>query len=86
MAMPEPDVNSSNSDVYWLDNQTTGEYLIYKYVDNDGFALISSLPLQGQQDLTRGLFAGDHFYLCQGNAVSVRDSSNFEKIKLLTVN
>ena len=55
------------------------EYFVFTYDDINGFQEVFSRRLSGYYD-TRGLYAGERFYLVAGNTVESYSLSDFEKV------
>ena len=55
-------------------------YFIYRYDEKEGFVCVLDKEVNSYGSEIRGLYAGDRFYLVQGNAVESFDLNTFDKI------
>ncbi len=55
-------------------------YFIYRYDEKEGFVCVLDKEVNSYGSEIRGLYAGNRFYLVQGNAVESFDLNTFDKI------
>ncbi len=55
-------------------------YFIYRYDEKEGFVCVLDKEVNSYGSEIRGLYAGERFYLVQGNAVESFDLNTFDKI------
>jgi uncharacterized secreted protein with C-terminal beta-propeller domain len=60
---------------------TDTNYLIYSYSDDTGFEKKGEVQFDGWSDNTRGLYIGEHMYICSSFNVIVVDMSDYSVIK-----
>lgn len=58
---------------------TESGYKIFRYNEESGFELITSVEIDGWSADTRGLYIGDSLYICQNSVITVLDMSDFRQ-------